>query len=275
MASTATATRGEATAVGRLIQHWRRVRRKSQLGLALQAGISARHLGFLEVGRSNPSREMVLLLAGVLDVPLRERNAFLLAAGYAPLYRETGLEAPEMEHARRALALILQHQEPYPAVVMDRHWNMLRSNEGAARFFGQLLTLSGDGPPPNIVRLMFDPEGLRPFVANWEWVAEAHVQRIHREALGGVPDATTADLLEEILGYPGVPSHWGSPDLLALAKPYVPVEFRKGSLAMDFFSTVTTLGTPLDVTLQEIRIECFFPANAETPASVLALAEAR
>src|SRR6185503_18322021 len=135
MATTAAAG-GDAAAVGRLIQHWRRARRKSQLALALQAGISARHLGFVEVGRSNPSREMVLLLAGVLDVPLRERNALLVAAGFAPLYRETGLGAPGMEQARKALALILAHQEPYPAVVMDRHWNIVLANEAAPRFFG-------------------------------------------------------------------------------------------------------------------------------------------
>src|SRR5688572_22398795 len=140
-------SRVEATPVGRLIQHWRHARKKSQLALALQAGISARHLGFLEIGRANPSREMLVLLAGVLDVPLRERNALLLAAGYAPLYRETGLEAPEMEHARKAVGLILQHQEPYPAVVMDRHWNLLRSNAAAERFFAQLITLPSGGPP--------------------------------------------------------------------------------------------------------------------------------
>lgn len=272
MTSIPAASRAEASGVGRLIQAWRRLRGKSQMALALQAGISARHLGFLEVGRANPSREMVLLLAGVLDVPLRERNGFLLAAGYAPVYRESGLEAPEMEHARRAVGLILEHQEPYPAVVMDRHWNMLASNAGAARFFGELITLSPDGPRPNVIRLMFDPAGLRPYVANWEVVAEALVQRIHREALGGVPDGATAGLLEEILTYPGVPGRWGSPDLLSLAKPYVAVQFRKGDLALDFFSTVTTLGTPLDVTLQEIRIECFFPANEETVAGVRARA---
>jgi transcriptional regulator with XRE-family HTH domain len=272
MASTVPIPRGEATAVGRLIQHWRRVRKKSQLTLALQAGISARHLGFLEIGRANPSREMVLLLAGVLDVPLRERNALLLAAGYAPIYTETALDAPEMEHARKAIALILEHQEPYPAVVMDRHWNMLASNAGATRFFGALIALPSDGPAANVVRLMFDPEGLRPFVANWESVAEALIERVHREALGGVPDPGTERLLHEVLAFPGVPKRWRSPDLLASPPPYVAVEFRKDDLAMDFFSTVTTLGTPLDVTLREMRIECFFPANERTVASVRALA---
>ncbi len=259
----------EAATVGRLLQHWRRVRNKSQLTLALEAGVSARHLGFLEIGRANPSREMVLLLAGVLDVPLRERNALLLAAGFAPIYRETGLDAPEMEHARKAVGLILKHHEPYPAVVMDRHWNILVSNSAAERFFAQLVTLPSSGPPANIVRLMFDPAGLRPFVANWESVAETLIRRIHREALGGVADAGTVALLKEVLAYPDVPKRWRSPDLLApFPRPYLAVQFRKGGLARDFFSTVTTLGTPLDVTLQEIRIECFFPADEGTALSV-------
>jgi transcriptional regulator with XRE-family HTH domain len=261
--------------VGHLIKHWRGVRRKSQLALAVQAGVSARHVGFIEVGRATPSREMVLLLAGVLDVPLRERNALLLAAGYAPVYRETGLEAPEMEQARQAVALILEHQEPYPAVVMDRHWNILTSNAAAQRFFSRLLPPAG-GPsaaPANVVRLMFDPGGLRPFVANWEAAAEALVQRIHREALGGVPDAATARLLDEVLAYPGVPRRWRAPDLLApFPSPFLALQFRKDELAMDYFSTVTTLGTPLDVTLQEIRIECFFPANARTMAGARRMA---
>lgn len=173
--------------------------------------------------------------------------------------------APEMEHARRAVELILRHQEPYPAVVMDRHWNILSTNDAAGRFFGQLVELPADGPPPNVVRLVFDPAGLRPFVANWESVAEGLVQRIHREAVGGVPDAETQALLREVLAYPGVPERWKTPDPLApFPRPYLAVQFRKGALAMDFFSTVTTLGTPLDVTLQEIRIECFFPADAAT-----------
>jgi transcriptional regulator with XRE-family HTH domain len=269
MGTTPAASGNEATTVGRLIQHWRRVRNKSQLSLALQAGVSARHIGFLELGRANPSREMILLLAGVLDVPLRERNALLLAAGFAPIYTETGLEAPEMRHARTAIGLILKHQEPYPAVVMDRHWNMLSSNGAASRFFGRLITLPSGGPPANIIRLMFDPAGLRPFVANWEAVAEALIQRIHREALGGVSDAGTASLLKEVLAYPGVPGRWRLPDLLApFPRPFLAVLFRKGRQAWDFFSTVTTLGTPLDVTLQEIRIECFFPADEQTATSV-------
>jgi transcriptional regulator with XRE-family HTH domain len=272
---TTAATPETATSVGRLIQHWRRARRKSQLALALEAGVSARHLGFLEVGRSRPSRDMVVLLAETLDVPLRERNALLVAAGFAPLYRETGLAAPEMAQAQKALALILDHQEPYPAVVMDRHWNMVMTNAAAPRFFSRLVELPEGGPPPNVIRLMFSPDGLRPFVANWEAVAQALIHRVHREAVGGVPDAPTLQLLEEVLSYPGVPARWRSPDALAAApSPWVDVRFRKGDLAMDFFSTVTTLGTPQDITLQELRIECFFPANTHTESEAQRLAAA-
>lgn len=271
MTSTAVASSVEPTTVGRLIQEWRRARNKSQIALALQAGISAKHLGFVEIGRAHPSHEMVLLLAGVLDVPLRERNTLLLAAGYAPRYTQTRLDDPELAHAVKAVQLILQHQEPYPAVVMDRHWNLLTANGAADWFFGLFVTPPAGGPPANILRLMFDPAGLRPHVANWESVAEALIQRVHREALGGQPDTATAALLQEVLAYPGVPKRWRSPTLAAVPKPYLVVKFRKGEMAMDFFSTVTTLGTPLDVTLQELRIECFFPADEPTVVAVRTL----
>ncbi len=246
-----------------MLRHWRRVRRKSQLALALESDVSPRHLGFVECGRANPSREMVLLLARALDVPLRERNELLVAAGYAPMYRETGLAAPELAQARKALEYILRQQEPYPAVVMDRHWNLVMTNESARRFFD---TLMGPGPPGpvNIIRMMFHPEALRPFVGNWESVAETLVQRLHREAVGSVADEETMRLLEEVLGYPGVPREWRTPGLEATALPFVPIEFRSGELVLKYFSTVTTLGTPLDITLQEIRIESFHPADETT-----------
>ncbi len=215
---------------------------------------------------------MVLLLAEALAVPLRERNDLLTAAGYSQMYRETGLTAPELAHARRAVDLILQHQEPFPAVVMDRYWNLLMANEAATRFFGLLL---GDAPtstPPNVIRLMFHPDGLRPWVANWEAVAESLIHRVHREAVGGVPDDATCKLLEEVRAYPGVPSRWEQPVVGTPIQPLVSVQFRKGKLALDYFSTVTTLGTPCDVTLQEIRIECFFPADDATARAARAMA---
>ncbi|HZL73264.1 MAG TPA: helix-turn-helix transcriptional regulator [Planctomycetota bacterium] len=250
--------------VGALLRYWRGARRLSQLALAVEANVSVRHLCFVETGRAKPSREMVLLLSRALDVPLRERNALLLAAGFAPEHRETNLGAPELAAVRGALDAILRKQEPFPAVVMNRHWDILASNEGAARFFGFLLGRQASNDRANVLRMMFDPRGLRPFVENWESVAEALIRRLHREAVGGVADAATVDLLKEITAYPGVPPRWRLLNLEVPLVPVIPVRFRKEAKVFSFFSTVTTLGTPLDVTLQEIRVECFFPADAAT-----------
>jgi hypothetical protein len=209
---------------------------------------------------------MVLRLARVLDVPIRERNQLLLAAGYAPLYREVGLAGEESAAVRVALERILTAHEPYPAVVLDRHWNVVGTNHAAEAFFGWLLGDSNAGQPANVIRLMFDPDGIRPFVENWGAAADALVQRVHREAVGGIPDPATVALLEEALAYPGVPAQWRSPDLARTPLPVVPMEFRKGGLALSYFSTVTTLGTPQDAMLQEIRLESFFPADQTTAA---------
>jgi transcriptional regulator with XRE-family HTH domain len=246
--------------VGSLIQYWRKTRRLSQLALAIQAEISARHLCFIETGRANPSRDMVLLLARVLDVPLRERNGLLLAAGFAPVYRESKLDAPDLAAVRGALDAILRQQEPFPAVVMNRGWDILQTNRAATRLFGFLLGARRASQPANVLRMMFHPRALRPFVANWESVAEALVRRVGREAVAGVPDDATRKLLAEILSYPGVPAALGRADGAPVV-PVIPVSFRKGEHRFDFFSTVTTLGTPQDITVQEIRIECFFPAD--------------
>jgi transcriptional regulator with XRE-family HTH domain len=242
--------------VGTLLQHWRRQRRMSQLVLAGEAGVTQRHVSFVESGRAHPSVEMLLTLARALDVPLRERNQMLLAAGYAPRYRESGVdEHPEVQ---AALARVLAQQEPYPAVVMDRHWDITQANEAAQAMFAFLL--DGDVPTPaNVVRLMFTR--LRPHVANFAQTGEALIARVHREAVGGIPDPRTAELLEEALGQPGVPAQWRTPDFAAGVTPIIPVEFRKDGVAVSYFSLVTTVGTPQDVTLQEIRIECFFPAD--------------
>jgi|SRR5215213_577253 len=249
---------------GTVLQHWRQVRRKSQLALAIEAEVSPRHICFLETGRARPSREMVLLLASALDVPLRERNVLLLAAGYAPAYRETELDSPELGAVRAALQAILRQQEPFPAVVMNRSWDILTSNDAATRFFGFLLDPAAASGPANVIRMMFDPQGFRPFVLSWETVAEALVTRIHREAVGGAPDEATVRLLEEVLAFPGVPRRWQRPNPETPLMPVIPVSFRKGSKTFAYFSTVTTLGTAQDVTLQELRIECFFPMDAET-----------
>jgi transcriptional regulator with XRE-family HTH domain len=249
--------------LGPLLQYWRKTRRMSQLALAHAADVSPRHVCFVETGRARPSREMVLLLASALDVPLREQNALLLAAGFAPLYKETRLDAPELGPVREALDAILAQQEPFPAVVMNRRWDVLVTNAAAGRFFS--FVLGGAVPEAaNVLRLMFHPDGLRPHVTNWESVAEVLVRRVHREAVGGVADDPTRQLLDEILAYPGVPRRWRTPDLGAPSVPVIPVRFARDGKSFDFFSTVTTLGTPQDITLQEVRIECFFPGNART-----------
>jgi transcriptional regulator with XRE-family HTH domain len=248
--------------VGELLQHWRRQRRMSQLALSAEAGVTPRHVSFVESGRASPSRGMVLRLARALDVPLRERNQMLTAAGYAPLYRETGLDAEAMSRVRGALDTLLAHHAPHPAVVMDRHWNMVLSNEPAAAMFDWLLDGADPGDPPNVVRLMFT--ALRPHVANWEQTGEALIQRVHREAVGGVPDLQTTRLLDGVLAGPDVPAHWRTPDFATTALPILPVQLAKDGVEVAYFSLVTTVGTPQDVTLQEIRIESFFPADAKT-----------
>jgi transcriptional regulator with XRE-family HTH domain len=254
----------EPAALGALLQYWRRTRNLSQLALAHEADVSPRHLCFLETGRAKPSRDMVLLLADALAVPLRERNALLLAAGFAPMFRESTLDDGELAPVRTAIQAILKQQEPYPAVVMNRHWDILANNTAATRFFGMLLegrTPTGAG---NILRLMFHPEGLRPFVDNWEAVAQSLVRRMHREAVGGALDDTGRGLLTEVLNYAGVPSRWRTPDLEAPLIPVVPVSFRHRDQVFHFFSAVTVLGTPQDVTLQELRVESFFPLDDAT-----------
>ena len=266
---------GAGSAFGPLLRQWRARRRMSQLDLAAEAEISSRHLSFIETGRAGPSREMVRLLAQVLDVPLRDRNALLTAAGYAPIYRETRLEAPAMAQARRALDFILRQQEPYPALVLDRHWNVLDVNEGSARVQQAFLDAAAAAElgPPNAMRLMFHPRAFRPYIVNWEATAASLIQWLHRDALSGFADTETRALLQELLSYPDVPRHWRTLDLEASTAPFLPIEFSKDELSLRYFTTLTSLGTPHDITLQELRIECFFPADEATEAASRRLAD--
>jgi transcriptional regulator with XRE-family HTH domain len=253
--------------LGTLLQYWRRVRNLSQLALAQEAGTSSRHVCFLETGRSKPSREMVLRLADTLAVPLRERNALLLAAGFAPMYHESGLDDRELAPVRAAIDAILKQQEPYPAVVMNRRWDIVTTNDAASRFFGLLLEGRTPHGAGNVLRLMFHPNGLRPCVDNWEAVAQALVRRVHREALGATRDDAGRALLAEVLDYPGVPARWRTADLGAPIVPVVPVSFRHGEQRFHFFSAVTVLGTPQDITVQELRVESFFPLDDATASA--------
>jgi transcriptional regulator with XRE-family HTH domain len=257
--------------VGVMLKQWRRSRRLSQLALAAEATVSLRHLCFIETGRAKPSRTMVLRLADALDVPLRERNELLLAAGFAPMYRESQLDAPVLAAVRGALDAILRQQEPFPAVVMDRAWNIRQTNDAADRLFA-LLTQNHKGPPgpPNVLRMMLHPDGVRSHVTNWPEVAESLIRRTRREAVGGVTDEHAQRILAEVLTYPGVPQPRATVDEPP-PLPIVPVRFARDGRGFNYFSTVTTLGTAADVTLQELRIECFHPADDETRRQAEAL----
>lgn len=251
--------------VGIMLQQWRKSRRLSQLALAAEAAVSLRHLCFIETGRARPSRTMVLRLAEALDIPLRERNALLLAAGFAPVYHESPLDGPELVAVRGALDAILAQQEPYPAVVLDRDWDIRQTNDAAQLLFGLLAAGHAPGPPgpPNVLRMMLHPDGVRRYVTNWSEVAEALVRRVRREAVGGVADKPARRMLAEVLAYPHMPQPPAAPDEAPLL-PIVPVRFVRDGHAFAYFSTVTTLGTAQDITLQELRIECFHPADEAT-----------
>ena len=248
---------------GVLLRNWRGVRRVSQLDLALDAEISTRHLSCVETGRAQPSREMVLRLAEALRVPLRERNALLLAAGYAPLYRHTSLDAPELEAARRAVEVLIAQLEPNPVLVMDRYWNLLRMNAGAQRILA-LFPGCDSVTPLNGPRLAFHPQGLRPFIENWDVVAAHIIRRVHREVADNPSDETLKRFLEELLSYPGVPSRWRILDLDGTPPPFLSINYRWKNSTLRLFSALITFGTPLDIVLQELRIESFFPADDDT-----------
>src|SRR3954468_7171022 len=206
---------------GRLLREWRSRRRVSQLDLALEAGVSSRHVSFIETGRAQPSREMVVMLARVLDVPLRDRNDLLMSAGYAAIYRATDLDAPALEQARRALDFMLRQQEPYPAIVVDRSWTILKANGGAARLVETFADPSAASEwNGNAMRLMFHPRGLRPHIVNWEAMAAALIQWLHRDVLSGLGGEPARTLLHELLSYPGVPPRWRTLDLDVSTAPF-------------------------------------------------------
>lgn len=258
-----------AAMLGSLIRQWRERRAMSQEGLAALAGVSARHLSFVETGRAQASRDLVLALSRALGVPLRSRNELLLAAGFAPRYRETPLDAPEMADVRRAVQFMLRQQEPYPAIVLDRHWNIVQANDAMARVLRLFMSdeEAAAAGAPNIMRLTYHPAGLRSWIVNWEETASAYIQWLHRDLLR-TADPQTAKLLDELLGYPGIPREWLALDLDASTAPFLAMAFRKGAVAFDFFTTIASLGTPYDITLHELRVECFFPADEPTAAAL-------
>ena len=255
--------------VGELLREWRERRRLSQLDLALQAEISARHLSFVETGRSTPSREMVLRLAEQLDVPLRDRNQLLLAGGYAPVYAETPLESPRMEAVRAAVRQVLAAHEPYPAVVVDRGWNLVEANASVA-IFTEGLPPALLASPTNVLRVSLHPDGLAERIVNLgEW--RAHLLARLRRQVSLTADPQLAALYVELRAYP-CDQPEPEIDLPGPGDVVVPLRIRAGERELAFFSTVATFGTPLDITVAELAIESFFPANAETAAELRARA---
>lgn len=247
--------------VGELLRRWRGLRRLSQFDLAFESGISPRHLSFVENGRSAPGRRTVLRLAESLDLPLRERNDLLLAAGYAPVYSAASLDSPEMFAVREAVRKVLAGHEPYPAVVVDRGWNLVDMNAGASLF------TAGVSPellesPANVLRISLHPDGMAPRISNLgEW--RAHILDRLRRQVAISADAELARLLDELRAYPGEEPGIEEPDGIV-----VPLRLRDGGRELSFFGTVATFGTPLDVTVSELAIESFFPADPETAAAL-------
>lgn len=256
---------------GGLLRHWRTGRGLSQLALAMEAGISTRHLSFLETGRAQPSRPMVELLAGMLDIPLSERNSLLLAAGYAPTYERRPLGAPDLQPLQRALDFILKQHEPYPAIVIDGASNILKRNRASERIFGLFVADPPGGRLANTIRTMFHPRGLRQYVVNWEDMAVRMLYKIHRDAAIGVNEEAIR-MREEVMSYPGVAALWKVVDVDTPAPAMMSIKLQRGEWSLAFFSTISTLGMPCDVALQDLRVECFFPADCATDDAVRRLA---
>jgi transcriptional regulator with XRE-family HTH domain len=264
------------TGFGSMLSEWRAVRRLSQLDLALVTGISQRHISFVESGRAQPSRDMIFKLADGLDLPLRARNDIFLAAGYAPAYPERRLDLKEMKAARDALEMILNHHEPYPAIVTDANWNIVMQNAAASRIVagcvdaGAMRTLAPDGAL-NFMRLMFSAEGMRPRILNWAHTRNALLHRLRRESAGN-PNSVSAKLWRQL-------DNEASPgDAVTLGDepedPLLALELLVAGNKLRLFNTFTTFGTPRDVMLQELRIDMSFPADKATRRFLNAAAEA-
>lgn len=259
-----------ATTFGALLRSWRQRRRQSQMDLSLAADVSTRHISFLENGRASPSREMVLVLAEHLDIPLRERNQLLHAAGFAPVYEQSSMDDEQMGPVRDAVRQILDGHQPYPAVAVDRWWNVIEMNSAAA-----VLATGADpallGPPINVYRVGLHPNGLAPLVINFEDFANDLLRQLRRDVERSA-DPTLAELLDEVSSYPNVRAV-GSAPRPGPASVVMPVRLRHPIGELSMFTTIATFGTPVDVTVAEMAIETFFPADAETARRLQRIAE--
>ncbi len=250
--------------VGTLLREWRQRRRLTQLDLALDADISPRHLSFVETGRAQPSREMLLHLSEELEIPLRERNTLLVAAGFAPMFKERKLDDAALARAREAIGLVLEGQKPFPAFALDRHWNVAASNSALQELYeGVAEELMR--PPVNALRLSLHPRGIAPRIENLgEW--RAHLLARLRKQIELTADPVLKELMQEVSGYPEPESH--APEAGLEQAVLVPLKIRTSLGRLSFMSTTTVFGTPVDVTLSELAIEMFFPADQATAEAV-------
>ncbi|MGE0501428.1 MAG: helix-turn-helix domain-containing protein [Rhizobiaceae bacterium] len=257
--------------IGTMIRDWRARRRLSQLDLASEADVSQRHLSFIESGRARPSRDMVLHLAEQLDVPLRDRNRLLLAAGFAPSFEERSIGHPSLEPAMTAVGKVLEGHAPNPALAIDRHWNLVAANKAAATFLSEGIAERLLIPPVNVLRLSLHPEGLAPRIVNLAGWRAHLLERLHRLIVATGDDALVT-LEEELKTYPAGVSRTRPLHDEAQMIAY-PLQIRAGEVVLSFFTTTTVFGTPLDVTLSELAIESFFAADAGTRFTLQALAD--
>ncbi|HWW07517.1 helix-turn-helix transcriptional regulator [Collimonas sp.] len=252
------------------LRYWRGKRGYSQLRLSTESHISQRHISFLESGRSQPSRELILKLGTTLDIPLRQRNVMLLAAGFAPAYQERKLSDPELASVKQALDFMLAQQVPYPALVVDRLWNLVMSNGPAAMLIRWLLDMPENQPIPregvNVLKLMLDPQAIRKYLVNWQDVSADLLHWIQREAMSDGPGSEATNLLEQLLALPGVKAATQTPNLDTRVLPFLAMTIKKDEVELNLFTSIATMGTPHDVTVHELRIESFFPADAATAA---------
>lgn len=251
---------------GKTLKDWRSARRMSQLDLATAAQVSQRHVSFLETGRAKPSREMVIHLAIALEVPLRERNAMLTAAGFATEYPERSLAEPALDQVRGILETVLRSHEPFPAIVVDRAWDVQLANDAAMKFTASMVdpTSSVVTGGMNAVKLILHPEGVRRFIINWDQVASAALRRLEHELAARPTDAALQAVRDEVLSYPDVPALRKAPALPAAADLLIPFHYRVGDVDLKLFSTIATIGEAHDITLEELRLETFFAADAAT-----------
>ena len=250
-----------------LLKYWRGHRGMSQLDLSIAAQVSSRHISFLETGRSNPSVEMVLLLAETLDITMRDTNELLRAAGYSSIYSEPSIDSLLSGPLGGAVDTMLDHHEPFPMMVLDRLYNVLRTNQSGHKLFA-LADVDLDETQPgevNVLRLLFDPAS-REMIGDWSVTAGTMLRRLQREVLQRPHDNDLADLRDDLMNTPGSPEDWRQPDPTAATHPMIAVEFRAGDIGLRFLTTITEFNAPQNVTLDEMRIESYFPLDDQTRA---------